>query len=384
MKRKLFTLLLIISSVACLSLVLTGCSGCSSSNAAHYDYLVTFNYNTVGLDVQGEVYEDQYLGAFEGKKIMQPVKPSNKLYNSSDFKERQINRYEVVGWYTAKTDADGNVQKTPDGRPVLDRRWNFNVDVVTSDITLYALLEVKPSVSLVYDGKVQKTSNYTKGTKVTQQRFLPVPPTWSGHTFYGYYKDENMTEPFSFPFTLGEQDVVIYARFIDGENWSIVSTADEFHKAYHATAKIYVDADIDFTDYKFTKTKLAFNGEINGNKHKLKNLDVALSTEINSGEMMGFFGRLGARSHIRDLTFENMTVTVNTVAKLPTQAALFAWRIDSGAKLERVKVVNGRIRRGTIFEGSEAVLYGLCTQKSLSGVTLTECDFDTIDIEQEP
>ena len=69
MKRKLFTLLLIICSVTCLSLVLTGCSNCSPSQAAHYDYLVTFNYNTDGLDTKGEKYDDQYLGVFEGGKI---------------------------------------------------------------------------------------------------------------------------------------------------------------------------------------------------------------------------------------------------------------------------------------------------------------------------
>ncbi len=384
MKRKLFTLLLIICSVTCLSLVLTGCSNCSPSQAAHYDYLVTFNYNTDGLDTKGEKYDDQYLGVFEGGKIMQPVKPSNSLYGSSDFKERQINRYEVMGWYTAKLDENGNVVKGEDGRPILDRRWNFASDIVTCDMTLYAYLEVKPSVSLVYDGKVQKTSNYTKGSKVTQQRFLPVPPTWAGHTFYGYYKDEKLTEKFTFPFTVEEEDVTIYARFIDGENWSIVNTAQEFVKAYHTSAKIYVDADLDFDGVDFDKTKLAFNGEINGNGHKISGIDVTIATEINNSGMMGFFGRLGATSYIRDLTFENMTVRISTVSKLPTQAALFAWRIDDGAKLEKVKVTNGRILRGSIYEGSEAVLYGLCTQTNLDGVTITDCDFGSIDIEQEP
>lgn len=368
MKKKVtfFLCILAVFAAAC------GLVGCGGRKPAHYDFLVTFNYNAEHLGLN-TTYAEQYLGAMNGQRVLQPVKTSNKLYNNSDFKERQVEGYEVVGWYTAVLDENGNARRNEDGSVMLDREWNFASDVVTQDVTLYAKLSLKPLFRLCYDGKVQKEERYVAGTTVRENVFSVIKPKKDGYTFYGYYADEDLTEKFTFPYVMGETDVVIYAKFIEGENWNIVTTADEFIKAYGAGAKIYVDDELDF-DGKSFNPKVEFAGEINGNSHTLSNIACTITDTINVHANMGLFGKIRQNAKIYDIRFENVQITVNTVTAVPVRAALFAYEIEEGATLEHV-VVTGEIARGSIAEGGEATLYAVCT----NSFTLSDtCDFTGI------
>lgn len=376
MKRKITLFILILLSAVCLAV---GLSACNKSAQKSYDYLVTFNYNTENLQLDS-AYGNQYLGVKAGSLIMQPCKPESPKYNTSDFKEQQINRYEIQGWYLAKYGEDGNVLKDGSGNVVLDRQWNFSRDTVTNDVTLYAKLVLKPKISLVVDGTVVREPSFVTGKRVTRTGFNPVDPKKDGYTFYDYYKDENFTEKFTFPFIMGTEDVVVYARFIDGENWKFVTTAQQFVNAYHATAKIFVDAaELDFTGVEW-KSKIEFNGEINGNGCKLKNIDCPLTGTVSGAQTnMGLFGVLRSGARISNVTFENVTVTVSTVTAVPVQAALFAWAIQSGAVLENV-TVSGTISKGSIYSGGDASLYGMCYKGDLTAATKGNCDFSGITI----
>lgn len=368
-KKHIAVLVLALLAALCALCALAGCSG---TETRPYDYLVTFNYNTDGLGLTTE-YADQYLGVSDGSLIMQPCKPDSEQYMSSNFRERQIDRYEADGWYTGTVGEDGTV--------TLGREWDFAADRVTEDMTLYANLVLKPTIRLIVDGEVVRENSYVVGRVVTQIAFNPINPRKDGYTFYGYYTDEAFTREFSFPYTVGEEDVTLYARFIEGENWHIVSTAEEFNDAFFTDSKIYLKSDIDFSDTAWN-ARLEFAGEINGNGHTISNIDCALNGTVSGAQVnMGLFGVLRGGSYIHDVTFENVRVTVNTVTAVPVSAALFAWRIDAGAVLERV-TVSGSIARGSIYEGGDASLYGVCVgyPENMEG-TQTDCDFSAIVIE---
>lgn len=377
MKRK-FTLIFLLI-IAAVSLTF-GLTACSQSFKDSYDYLVTFNYNTESLDLEGD-FENQYLGVNAGSRIMQPRKPGTSQYSESDFKEKQINRYAIQGWYVPKYDEEGNVLKDEQGMAVEDRMWNFTTDVVNGNLTLYAKLVLKPSIRLMVDGKIDTEKNFVVGREVSETAFKANEPSKEDCTFCGYYYDTEFKNKFTFPYRMGEEDITIYAKFIEGTNWDVVTTAKEFYDAYTASAKIYVEADIDFTGAEWKKTGLEFSGEINGNGHTLKNITFALSNTYGGGAQINFglFGVLNASAYVHDVTFENVNATVSTISRTAIQAALFAWSIRDGAKLENV-TVSGTIKIGTVYEGSDITLSAVCCQGSVDGENIKNCDFSAITV----
>lgn len=74
-------------------------------------YIVTFDLN--GVEIDGTAPEAQRV--ISGGKVTRPATPTDLSHTS-----------EFVGWYQVATPSD------------LDEPWDFDVDVVTSDITLYA------------------------------------------------------------------------------------------------------------------------------------------------------------------------------------------------------------------------------------------------------
>ena len=386
MKNKLIRLFSIfILSVALISSL----AACGKSQTIKYDYLVTFNYNTENLS--DAKCSDQYLGVNANSLIMAPLKPDNKEYLNSSFKETQLSRYEVEAWYLPKYNADNTVAKDGDGNVVLDRKWNFSKDVVTSDITLYAKLNLRPLVSLYYDtadgAAPKREKRFTIGANVSETSVSPLKPKLEGKTFYGYYFDKDFTEPCTFPFRMGENGVNIYARFIDGENWRIIQTAQDFVRYFNASAKLYLYNDIDFAkaEWKpdanddgaeYTKaewlSKLDFSGEINGNGHTIKNITATISNSINSGENVGLFGRLTSTSNIHDITFDNVDITIKSVSDNPFMAAAFAWYINDGARLTNVHV------KGSVKRMAEHVTVFAATTRNLTthGITMYNGTFD--------
>ena len=378
MKRKITLICLLIIAVASLAF---GLSACSSGSKDSYDYLVTFNYNTESLNLEGD-FENQYLGVNAGSHIMQPCKPGTAQYKISDFKEKQINRYEVQSWYIPKYGEDGNVLKDEQGMAVADRTWNFSTDTVNENITLYAQLALKPSIVLMDGGEVLRERNFVVGTDVRETAFSALKPSKDGYTFCGYYYDTEFKNKFTFPYKMGTEDITIYAKFIEGRNWSVVSTADEFNKAYTPSAKIYLEADIDFTGKEW-KNGIEFNGEINGNGYTIKNITLSLASTPKVVNNFGLFGVLASNSYVHDVSFENVNITVSTTTKNPIQAALFAYEIKDGAKLEKV-TVSGTISKGTVFAESDISLSNVCCNKNEQSIknseTIKNCDFSAITV----
>lgn len=88
-----------------------GCQPASPTDIEPVTYTVTFDLN--GVDIVGTAPEEQTV--ISGEKATRPATPT-------DLTEK----LEFAGWYKVATPSD------------LDEPWDFDFDVVTSDITLYA------------------------------------------------------------------------------------------------------------------------------------------------------------------------------------------------------------------------------------------------------
>ena len=282
----------------------------------------------------------------------------------------------MQGWYLAQYDEAGNVSKDEDGFAVQDRLWNFNSDVVTQNVTLYAKLAFKPHVRLWVDDEVKRDKNFAVGEDVGEKAVSPTKPKKTGWTFCGYYSDVERENKLTFPFTMGEDDIDIYTKFIEG-TWTIVSNADEFNTAFTPSARIYLDDDIDFAG-KTWKSGMEFSGVINGNNHTISNITFTLSSVVGGTQpYFGLFGVLKASSQIYDVEFKDVNVTVNTLDNKIIQAALFAYTLEDGATLRNV-TVSGTISEGTVGVNGGITLKAVCCN---GNPERDSCNFDGIIVE---
>lgn len=356
------------------ALFLTGCGETSSKKK--YDYLVTFNYNVEGL---GETnVKTQYLGVGKNSKIVQPG-----YFGDTILPEYVITGYFNDGWYLAKLDEGGNVIKDGDGRVQVDRKWDFQNDTVTSNITLYANFRRNITCTVVVDGGENKVFNGAPGDVLARPTRKSHIPAKNGYTFIDYYTDATYTTKFDFPYTYTDEDVTCYAKFVEGD-WVLVDTVDEFMNVMvnaDITQNVYVTAEeLDFTGVKFVDlNKNVFFGhnlksKLYGNGCVFKNMTVEMKCKA-KGETYGYslFNKISATAEIKDVKFENLTVSFTTISgfSLPTdKVALFATEIENGARLTNVSFANCTLSVGG---GIEVEVYKYCADDK-AGISSTIFD----------
>ncbi|MBF9019054.1 MULTISPECIES: InlB B-repeat-containing protein [unclassified Oceanispirochaeta] len=93
-------------------------------------------------------------------------------------------------------------------------KWDFPVDVVNGDLTLYADL-LTPSLCFVTfesNGGSDVDVLYVLGGRTITE---PVSPTKTGYFFSGWYIDRSLTEPWVFSENILLQDMTLYACWSD-------------------------------------------------------------------------------------------------------------------------------------------------------------------------
>lgn len=372
--KKILLVIFTVAFCAATALFLTGCG--SASSKRKYDYLVTFDYNVEGL---GETnVKTQYLGVNKNSKIVEPGYFGNEL-----FEKGLIAGYFNDGWYTAKLDENGAPLKDENGRVQVDKKWDFKNDVVTSDMTLYANFRKNITFTIVVEGGENKVFNGAPGASLRRPTRKSEIPSKEGSTFIDYYTDETYTTKFTFPYTYTDEDARCYAKFIEGE-WELIETVEDFMDLMvgNITKDMYVLAEeLDFTGVKFVdpiyKTTF-FGSDINakfyGNGCVFKNMTVEMKVRgSNDTYAYSLFKTIGERAEIKDVTFENLKVSITTIASvsLPTdEVALFANVIEEGAKIENVAF------RNCTLEGKGSVrvdLYKYCVNDN-AGISSTIFD----------
>lgn len=121
-----------------------------------------------------------------GEKIAEPTKPIK-------------DGYAFAGWYTEES---------------YTHIWNFEKDIVTRDITLYAKWEVAEFI-VTFDtkgGSSIEAQPVAQGAKVQR----PLPPTKDGFVFDDWYTDEALTQVYDFN-TLVTGNITLYAKWIEAE-----------------------------------------------------------------------------------------------------------------------------------------------------------------------
>ena len=152
---------------------------CSSNSKVEHDYL-TVNFDTC-INLETNYIEEQHLQA--GDKV---VEPAVVLINDQDYDKK------IGGWYLE------NSYKT---------KWNFDTDLVSGDMTLFAKWVDIISINYYLKGSsspIWIVNNASSGEPLERHDEL-----CDGYEFYGYFVDSACTIPFDLNKPL-EEDTTVY------------------------------------------------------------------------------------------------------------------------------------------------------------------------------
>ena len=98
----------------------------------------------------------------------------------------------------------------------LTQKWDFALNRVENNMTLYAKWEANPVIE-VFDvnfnsnggSAVTSQVGLSKGAKVTK----PLDPSRSGYSFKGWFVDEAMTMPWNFDTDTVAKNTTLYAKW---------------------------------------------------------------------------------------------------------------------------------------------------------------------------
>ncbi|MDD4003068.1 MAG: InlB B-repeat-containing protein [Clostridia bacterium] len=144
---------------------------------------------TVTFDSQGGSTVKSVIGIDSGSKITLPSAPSKDGFS-------------FEGWYKEKS---------------CQTKWNFDIDTVTTSITLYAswIENTLQGFTVTYDSQggsaVNSITNIVSGSKITP----PSAPSKDGFSFEGWYLDAECTEPWHFDTNTVTANITLYASWID-------------------------------------------------------------------------------------------------------------------------------------------------------------------------
>ena len=323
----------------------------------------------------------------------------------------------LEGWYkecTESINSEGEKVYTYSGK------FNFETDVVTVDpsktyssaepvLTLYArwiqkfevrFFEVGTGASI---GKPYEFNPLDKEAKIlvpdwnitTGRMDMFKFPEITGKTFEAAYLDvagtqlvegSEVVHPGGFDEETGEVTnpvLNVYVKYKEG-SWYNIDTAAQLSAIGDYTGHYIINQDLDFEGVEwpagFTRR---FGGEIIGNGHTIKNVKVAQKNIDRT--TFGLFGELMKGAKISDVTFENITVSIDAGTRTPGSAfGLFAGNISKDAKLENVKITSGKLQiSGDCFWGNSDYSIGLlCGMGSFTADNgLADIDFSGITCE---
>ena len=135
--------------------------------------------------------------------------------------------YKFVGWYK-------------DSECTEAKKFNFNEEVITKAITLYAGWELA-EYKVTFSGTSLKPQIVPVGEKVTK----PADPVKANHTFAGWYEDEEFTKEFDFNTILNGSTpaVTIYAKFDEKPQTDEDKQIKFPFSSFHQTAQANLDSN---------------------------------------------------------------------------------------------------------------------------------------------
>ncbi len=382
MKLKIKAAVIAAIGVAAAAL-LTGCaierSPYELNNEENYTVSVKFDANggtfTTNTSVIVDSFNIEEMEEKDGSVEIPLISPDDKNRGHDAFKAIK-NDYFLAGWYAERTeseDSEGNKTYT------YSDKWDFEKDTLKVDankeyssetpvMTLYAAWVPLFEIEFYSLNSGEYMNSYIFDPTANDEITLPAWdedtgtiemydfPENSGYTYNGAYYDEDMTEavtgetlthPGKVDFETGTAKDHVLKLFIDwteGE-WFHIYTAEQFCENASVNGHYELHADLDFSEENWPTSFMYnnFNGEIIGNGHTMKNIEV---TQTNNSKVnAGLFGSITEKASISDVTFENVTFTVKSGTRVVgTCYGLFAGTISSDATLSGVSLKNSTLQ----------------------------------------
>lgn len=174
----------------------------------------------------------------------------------------------------------------------------------------------------------------------------------TSHSYISLYKQKGGVEPilkgvndrYSKP--TDKQDIIIYARYFEGTDWTSVRDADDVNNmlGHRGTpVKYFIVTDINCSGKSIIpKGNREFRDSIDGNNCTISNIKV---TERNpgAGEEISLFGKLASGVEIKNLTVENIEYEKISISKGPAPLHIIFASKEGDVKLENFKV-SGEIK----------------------------------------
>ncbi|MEN6594225.1 MAG: InlB B-repeat-containing protein [Clostridiaceae bacterium] len=333
-----------IAIILCVAMVCSFFAACSNSGqsadpgAWGYDCQVTYDA-LGGLVNAREIRTTYYL---PNSYVFEPSGSSNMLV------EPTRDGYILAGWYTAKTDTPTDLGE--DYTFSADDRWDFFLDRVQEDMTLYARWLPQGRVDYVDagTGEVIFSKNITADSPVQELSEAVVEfRKPAGTTLFGYYSDEACTQEYDF------------ASYVHSEphptQQQLYDTLYEMFPQYLEKVE-YVEPDEDTVD-ETTDTSYLFLNEIG---YQLKTTDEKALAEINE-----------AKDQLVETSIQNyLTNTAGKVVYMKFVDGNFIRVTTPGD----IKIAGKYGFFGTDAAGNKIDGYVIENDVDFSGVTLTMAD----------
>ena len=362
--------------IVVLLLVAVLAAGCSQEATPYqinddqgYNISVKFDANGGYFGTNTTVIVDSYnLSQIPNGQIA--LLPPDNAARGIDAYTAQNPGYFLAGWYAERTE-------TQDGY-TYSRKWNFETDRLEVNpngtysanepvMTLYAVWVPKFEINF-YDRASGQLLD-TVEINPDQADRIQVPqwdeesgtikmydfPERDGYTFAAAYYDPSGTAPVdtvvNHPGSVNEATgqaenatMDLYLDYTEGE-WYRIYNVEQFLDNASVSGNYEIYADLDF-EGEIWPTSLMygnFSGSIVGNGHTFRNISVEQTN--NSKTNAGLFGSLTENAQLRDLTLENITVTIKAGTRMAgTSYGLLAGVISDKATFENVKITSGTLQ----------------------------------------
>ncbi len=382
MKIKNFVLALV--AVSSLSL-LTGCGAektpYEQNNEQNYTVSVKYDANggeyTTGTYVIVDSYNisDMKENA-DGKVAIPLITPDDESRVNNAFTPTKSGHF-LAGWYAERIETG----KDAEGNPIYSygKKWDFKTDRLEVDkngtysaeepqLTLYAAWV--PMFNIEYyslaDGSLIETYSFdpSAGTDIklphwnteTGAMEMYKVPSKVGYTYQGIYTDaegknqvttETIAHAGQVDYTNGvskNATMKLYVDYKEGE-WYQVHNMKQFLENASVNGSYEIFCDLDFADEAWPTAFMYGNytGTIKGNGHTFKNIEV---TQTNNSKVnAGMFGALTEAANISDITFENVSFTIQKGTRMAgTSYGLFAGSLSDKAIITNVKILSSSLK----------------------------------------
>ena len=344
----------------------------------------------------------------EGKVELALIAPNDDRRGTTNKFRASKNGYFLAGWYEREesVDSEGNVTYT------YTNRWDFENETVKVDpnvehtaskpqTTLYAVWAPLYEIKFIDLATNEVMGTHTFDPTVDSENQIKVPQLntetgkmenykfklSAGTTYTAAYYDADRqnpvnTEYLEYPSYLDENELPtdctmnVYVDLRAG-TWYTITSAQQLISIGDRNGCYDIKADLDFTDLNWPSqfSRSDFTGTIQGNGHTISN--VTITQTNNSDTRFGLFGGLAATAKLENVTFSNITVTIQAGVRVNGAAyAMFAGNIAADATLTDVQILGSKfqIDSGLLLMSNDFAFGKLCAMGNYNAVQNAEIE----------